>query len=383
MIGGLGNLEKLVVVLSPEPIETYPDQCLRNLNKDSACRACEQACPLEAITLERYPEVDPGICSGCGVCVSVCPTGALDLARNSALKMVGLMAEMLAASKAKRVAFVCEKNRDRCTADTPVVIFSCLGRLTQPLLLAAASMGATDLWIDTSVCAGCEFKVSVQWIAAEAGRARSLLAGSGIELVISVGPDPPDSFSAEHAEEAIRSDQLSRRGFLTALVREAASGALVFSGGFGEDTEAAGAKHVPQNRVILATALYSLEKQGARGVTEASGLVSCPSIGQGCNVCGDCVTFCPTGALSKVSRDGTTSIVLTISDCVGCGLCEGLCTQDAVTLRPPEGPVKPMTEVELITYTLKVCSDCGLEFGTLDDETVCRFCKKRRSIFGI
>ncbi len=383
MFGGLDRLEKLMVILSPEVIETHPEQCLRNLNKDSECRACEQACPLEAITLERYPEIDPDICSGCGICASVCPTGALELAKNSTLKMADLMAEMLAASEVKRVAFVCDKNRDRSAADTPVVIVPCLGRLNQPLLLAAASMGATDMWIDTSACAECEFKVSEKWIAEEAEKASSLLAGSGIELSISVGADLPESFSAEHVEEATRSDQVSRRGFLSTLVREAASGALVFSGRFDEDAEAAGVKHVPQNRVVLATALYNLEKQGAKGVTEASGLVAYPSIGPDCNVCADCVTFCPTGALSKVTKDGKTSIVLKVRDCVGCGLCEELCTQDAIKLGPPTEPVKPKAEVELVTYTLKVCDACGLEFGTFGDETVCRFCQKRKSIFGI
>jgi len=381
MFDGLDKLERLMVVLSPEPIEVFPNQCLRSLNKDSECRACEQACPVEAVKLERYPEIDPDICTGCGLCASVCPTGALEIAKNSTLNMADLMAEMLSVSEVKRLAFVCDKNRDRTATDTPVVIVPCLGRLSHPLLLAAASMGASDIWIDTSSCAECDLKVSEEWISAEADKTTSLLSDSGVELSISASAELPESFTAEHVVDTPRSDQVSRRGFLSGLFKEAASGALAFSGRF-QEPDSATDKHVPQNRIVLSTALHNLEKQGVDGIVEASGLVSLPSIGTGCNACGDCVTFCPTGALSKVSDEGEMSIVLRARACVGCGLCEELCTEDAIELSPPKAPLKLKGEVELVKCSRKVCDACGMEFGTFGDETTCRYCKKRKSIFG-
>ena len=48
----------------------------------SDCGACAEACPFEAIDLERDPVVDVGCCMGCGVCANACPTGALELVRD-------------------------------------------------------------------------------------------------------------------------------------------------------------------------------------------------------------------------------------------------------------------------------------------------------------
>lgn len=49
-----------------------PAQC-------TACRACERACPRQAIDLDRDPVVHPTRCMLCATCVRVCPQGALYL----------------------------------------------------------------------------------------------------------------------------------------------------------------------------------------------------------------------------------------------------------------------------------------------------------------
>jgi ferredoxin-type protein NapF len=47
------------------------------------CQACRDACPADAIRFPMgtggvpRPSLEPGLCTGCGACVSVCPSGAI------------------------------------------------------------------------------------------------------------------------------------------------------------------------------------------------------------------------------------------------------------------------------------------------------------------
>ncbi len=43
----------------------------------AGCRACQEACPTEAITCQDRPALDMGRCLFCGDCAAVCPDGAL------------------------------------------------------------------------------------------------------------------------------------------------------------------------------------------------------------------------------------------------------------------------------------------------------------------
>ena len=47
-------------------------------DKCSACKACVDACPSQAITVpDQHAEVNEGDCIDCGACVDACPSSAL------------------------------------------------------------------------------------------------------------------------------------------------------------------------------------------------------------------------------------------------------------------------------------------------------------------
>lgn len=47
--------------------------------KCTACGACVEVCPVEALKLEDKAKVDPDTCIDCGTCVDECPVGAISL----------------------------------------------------------------------------------------------------------------------------------------------------------------------------------------------------------------------------------------------------------------------------------------------------------------
>jgi NAD-dependent dihydropyrimidine dehydrogenase PreA subunit len=45
------------------------------------CGACEDRCPVDAITLDDVPTLDEDKCIGCGVCFPTCPTESIQFVR--------------------------------------------------------------------------------------------------------------------------------------------------------------------------------------------------------------------------------------------------------------------------------------------------------------
>lgn len=56
----------------------------------SACNACVEACPEQAVSLEdQGPDIDTGLCLFCGKCMRACPTTTLDTAKTGYRVLLG------------------------------------------------------------------------------------------------------------------------------------------------------------------------------------------------------------------------------------------------------------------------------------------------------
>ena len=106
-----------------------------------------------------------------------------------------------------------------------------------------------------------------------------------------------------------------------------------------------------------------------------------------CTSCGNCVKFCPTGAITV--QEGAKAVI-DKDACIGCGACANVCGEDAVTLERRLGNVFKTKELfvdEDICVACGVCEEnCPVEAIKLEDDKIvffkdkcinCEVCSKK------
>lgn len=90
------SASKALGILTQEKISHIPTVATVDEERCSGCSLCISVCPYEAIELvDEKAHVEEVLCEGCGACVSTCPSGAIDL-KNHTDEQVGIMLKALA-----------------------------------------------------------------------------------------------------------------------------------------------------------------------------------------------------------------------------------------------------------------------------------------------
>lgn len=392
--------------LGPLEIDRY--RCLRVRHRGADCQACREACPRAAVALAPGPTVDAGLCASCGACAAVCPTGALALISPS-------LAEAFAACD--EGALFC---RRAAGGRAPL---PCLAYLDAGALLLAVSRGGPTA-LDAGPCAACPDRAALAQVEAALAQANAVLAALGREERLRLVRER--SYAGEPG--------VSRRQLLAWLRRPAprARPAVVPEpwGALARGQASRAWLQPPRRRQLLAAlaALGGGENQtgspssprGGRpaingraketkpaqagwgsppapfkgaslvepGASEPGGgaPVAPPlpfwdlSLGEACDGCGQCLTFCPTGALRAERRGREAAIVFLPEWCLGCGLCGQACPREAVTLTPATNLPEPGASFVLRSAAIARCARCGAGYPTFGGEILCPDCRQKRQL---
>lgn len=372
--------------------------CVRVRHRHASCTACFQVCTHEAIALEEgVLEIANHLCTGCGACTCVCPTGALQLitdANDSAQEAMQLVAERndeleeaeAAHEEVHSLEISCEYLRnleasrsaeaagEAKVADALVV--PCLAALDESTAIAAACAGV-ELHYRSADCATCP-NAQGNLIAEVNEQADRLLAalvdaspyalslpGSARRLGAQWTIVEAESEDAPHANT---SPEMSRRGMFDHFARrtsdsiaEAAVGTF-YVGAETQREKPALAQSLlarkglmklidPVRNERILNELYRIDPAWAEATLNAADDIHLPtrlfgsvSVSEtACDLCGICMTFCPTGALSGVASEPVNSFVaftrgaevhgqldFRANDCVACRLCTDICPHDAL-----------------------------------------------------
>jgi len=337
--------------LEKSPVIVVADRCVVVRNRNASCRKCVRACPAEAITvIANEVSIDPASCMGCGSCVAACPTEALVHVgpTDAMLKQAALRSmrqnDGCAVIACARIASKRQADPERY-AEVP-----CFSRIDEVLIVDLVAQGAESVLLVDGNCATCKNRVCLEAAFTAVDQAHALLAAHGNDIDIASITGFPDEMKVEDTSGMYGS---SRRGFLSDAfgaakdtAKTAAKTAIENELGYKIDERSIGERlrvgpdgKMPQLVVKRhETALNALDMIGQpeSGVI-ASRLFGSISINTPkCNVCGMCVTFCPTRALMrdtpKNPSDRIRYFEFSAADCVQCGLCKDVCWKCAITL---------------------------------------------------
>lgn len=374
--------------LGKKSVEIREAACVRVRHRHASCHACTRVCAHEAIKIEgNILEVDAALCTGCGACASVCPTEALSLTEDAGALVRKAIDD---AEPSSTVALSCEYARNQHAAHftdpskedvlARAIVLPCLAAIDEATLVFAARADIA-LHYFTADCTECPNRcgVLIEDIAHQAIRLLDGFATSCDEPTIALQPPRWTAFCERTAEQTVNtSPEMSRRGMFDHLVArttdsvaEAAVGTFYVTAhakdrapslaeSLIETKGVLRAVKVERNELIL-DELYRLDSNSAadepidqEGPSPSPEDQEIPTrlFGEAtldterCDLCGICMTFCPTRALTGIAAPPVNPFVAATrgatpkgelwfraNDCVNCRLCADICPHDAIDVR--------------------------------------------------
>ncbi|WP_251198196.1 4Fe-4S binding protein [Anaerotardibacter muris] len=390
--------------LGKQSVEAYEAACVRVRDRHASCDLCLRVCSHEAITIENNElSIDHASCTGCGACTSACPTQALrsmdDIDAMAMAAIDRIQADAIGedqTSRSSALEVTCEHARnvqatlhgeDAGTSEvlppwsTDALGVPCLATLDESVLIhgACARVAIKAFSADCTQCPNANGAL-IEDIFAQAERLLLRFSeGLDEDCLLEYSWEVVKAVTADEAP-ALRdtSPEMTRRGMFDQLVArttdsvaEAAVHTLYVTKANPEQkptlTQTLKASpdtlktvDVPRNASVLDD-LYRLQSSqdmdavlgpACAGNASFDQVIPSRLFGEAildeklCDLCGICMTFCPTQALSGIAREpvnpfvaATRGISITgelnfrANDCVNCRLCVDVCPHGALTIR--------------------------------------------------
>ncbi|MBY4797401.1 4Fe-4S binding protein [Collinsella sp. AGMB00827] len=327
--------------------------CLVCRHETSACTACMDVCPVDAIDIEDGSIEIGNACRKCGLCVAACPTEAFVSPK---LQPKKLYEEISRAALAHETAYItCTRALRRIPRENEVVI-ACVGAVPVEVWFSVLTeFSNVSVYLPLDICNACKTVTGENQLADYIATAEEW-AGTGLGLEV----DPARLTCKKRRE-------FERKEFMDDIVRT--TGLAVSR----LNPAAAAVASVSQRLQAHANRISDLERtlSNACGVTTEkrrrillqrrqlllSALQLVPERAESvqvkrpvcdfarCTMCGECVSACPVHACDLVAA-GRFSVEPTY--CVGCGLCTEVCPTQALSLHDFDGAdlVVPDPEAE-------------------------------------
>ena len=332
----LGKFDLATTVLDgmSRSISVNPQRCSRIKHKSSACTACHLNCPADAIAVGgpgMTIRVDWNKCTGCGICVNVCPSQAYTLRHGGYKEILDNCCRSITADGVLNIR--CSDAEARRGSNEAAM--ECVGFLNVVDIIILYLKGARKIVLRKGDCAECISKHGDRILAKEIDLLKEL-AGifedlnnlkidyKGSETIIEFPIQKP-IYRPKEKEKP--NPVLDRRGlfsFFKENIKETAikSDSMMSVEKPEPRTIISFEQYLPQRRQLF---LDSIMELGNLISSEAatSRLFNDLYIDDSCIFCGMCAKFCCTGALS-INKE-RTEITFNPSKCTSCMLCEKAC----------------------------------------------------------
>jgi len=325
-------------------------RCLRNEYYHNQCKECIDICPVNAIDIVKNKiSLDEKECTGCGVCVGVCPSEAL-VSKNFDPEEFALTFR--------------NKDEDEisCKKNSP-----CLSFFDTHHYIYMALKKDKDIFVDLKECEGCSLNMEGKTL--ESIKKRVDLANSFLKAIE----------SGKEIKIQKEEKKLSRRELFGKFFKEIKN--FEFK---KEDFEKEHKPEVPKKLTLLKSALKEFLQNSQKSVFEGRfPFIVKKEINDSCTNCGECVQFCPTGALFYSSD--ASKIFFQSGKCINCDICDDICKERAIR----SSDLKEFDLINfafdraeiLIEFTLEVCRVCKCAFAYKGGDKICPRCEKFENDF--
>lgn len=353
------------------------DRCLHSSNQLSACEACFDICPMEAIQPGKPPTLETSKCQHCLACLPVCPVGAY-----SADDAVPRLLTCIARLETKKIELVCEMNDNPSmgvTADSMGIhIKGCLAGLGSGAYLAIATIGFEAVLLRLDVCEQCPWGTLQKEIIKQTRWANKILTNleDGNFLICHSKLDEPVERPLLDADNP----PLSRRDLFQLAARQ---GQMTMARAMVND-QSAGGHRLGRDRLRTILALTHLPDLPTGGETLLdSGEYAGLTITEACTACKTCARSCPVNALHFSMNAEKTSYQLEFEPqlCIGCSFCVNVCAAEAIEIS--HSPTFTQVfgnsgKILLQEGKLSLCVKCQAPFATETGGEYCPVCEYRR-----
>lgn len=335
-----------------EKIKSDQGTCLRSLSYKDPCSLCIDQCPSQAIfPLYDGVEIEPVICSGCNLCVSICYTRHFTTRDLSYLKLTASILEN------KSTSLACIQNHKPGQDHV-----GCLRAMDKRYLVSYLLSDIDHTIImDISTCQDCDMC--------------DLDDLSYIQEIQEAHP----GLSSKIILQGTREDQIqSRRDFLTSMARLGTSIGASSLEEMQEVLQTLGLQDQASENIDLYTRIFidhSLDSD--IDLSQAYTYIYQVAISKtACTMCKECIHACPNGALIYDKTDRSETISLDQGLCTYCGRCIDTCPESALT----KAPLVDLTTKTLVERSLHQCKGCKAITSNLDADGYCSPCAKRRQV---
>lgn len=339
--------------------EIDADHCVHTLCNDADCQACVDICPTQAWVLDDDNlGLDVEACDGCGLCVPVCPGGALHVHFPWVTRQLG---------DRKIALFACDKSG----INESEGILSCIHSLGLRQLLQLYNSGIEHLLLATAECKDCFRYQSADLYQRMEHLNKLLLERNKPAMKILQRSNKVWTKIFSTDETIARGTQLSRRNFLRAGGQQLRQQRVII-----DPLNLSEFQTLPPGQLLPPTEVNEVHWPWAPEIDE-----------QLCNGCDVCIKLCPTDALQFIrSEDDTSeeiqelhsaksSYQLKPESCTGCAVCTTACESEAISIHQWS-----LSTAQIIHLSEKKCTACGNAFhlpqqNSQSDELLCRICQ--------